>query len=59
MLRSLCCTFERRGRGEEQEEEEQEGFAKMEEEPSFPDLSDFEFFLAIYHNSWEKLVHKS
>jgi hypothetical protein len=31
-------------------------FATMEEET---DLSDLEFFLVIYQDSWDKLVHKS
>ncbi|KAK1652092.1 hypothetical protein QYE76_069897 [Lolium multiflorum] len=40
----------------EEEEIEQEGFAKMDgETAAFPDLLDFEFFVIIFQNPWEKL----
>ncbi|KAK1652124.1 hypothetical protein QYE76_069929 [Lolium multiflorum] len=40
----------------EEEEIEQEGFAKMDRETAaFPDLLDFEFFVIIFQNPWEKL----
>jgi hypothetical protein len=43
----------------EEEEIEQEGFAKMDgETAAFPDLLDFEFFVIILQNPWEKLVRK-
>jgi hypothetical protein len=39
------------------EEEAQDSFVEMEEETAaFTDLSDFEFFVAIHQNSWDKLV---